>query len=477
MRWPGFVGGSYTPRSVNVDAERCINLYPEVVDGGTPAVRSWLIGTPGIKGFVNFTQELGGPVRALFSMNNRAFAVIGQGFYEFFNDGHGKRWWSMATDGSPATICSNGTAGNQIFIVSGGRGYIFHTDTNYAETITDANFPYPCSMGAFIDGYFIGLLAQSREFRISALEDGMVWEGVDVAQVSTAGDNLRALAVHHRELWLFGEQNSHIWYNDGTDTFPFRPLQGTSIEHGILAPYSVVQLDNRLYWLGADKLGVGQVWRSDGYTPVRVSTHAVEYWLSKRGRLTSAIAYAYQDEGHSFYVLYVPDAETTFVYDVATGFWHERASWNTDNSQWEPHIGRCHCYAFGRHFIGARDSGQIFEMSLDLYDEDLNLVTSNIEVYSASPSASASQSASASPSLSTSTSASVSPSRSASQSSSQSSSLSTSTSSSLSSSLSTSASSSLSASASASESPSQSPSQSPSESPSMSASMSTSASP
>ena len=325
-------------------------------------------------------------------MNGRAFAVVGQGFYEFFSNHRGKRWGSMAVDGNPATICSNGTAGNQIFIVSAGHGYIFRTDTNVFAEITHPNFPTPCAMGTFVDGYFIGLLRDSRQFRISELEDGTTWGTVldNTGETSTSADNFRAMLSIHRELWLFGEQSTHVWYNAGGTSayyqgvsFPFAPLANVYIEHGILAPYSAVSLENTVYWLGADKLGVGQVWRANGYRPERISTHAVEYWLSKRTRLNRAVAYAYQEEGHSFYVLHVPDShsredETTWVYDVATGWWHERATWNEDTYRFEPHEGQCHCYAFGRHFIGSHRTGQIYEQSLDIYDEDVTLLETTI---------------------------------------------------------------------------------------------------
>ena len=110
MLWPGFVGGSYVSRSVNVNAERSINLYPEIVDAGTPKVKTWLVGTPGLKGFVNFSGKCGGPVRALFAMNGRAFAVIGQNFCEFFPNGTGIQWGDVWPSSDPASICSNGTA-------------------------------------------------------------------------------------------------------------------------------------------------------------------------------------------------------------------------------------------------------------------------------------------------------------------------------------------------------------------------------
>jgi hypothetical protein len=376
---------------MNVDAERCINLYPEVSDGGTPKVKTWLVGTPGLKGFINYAGNQGGPVRALWQMNGRAFAVVGSGFFEIFPWGAGKRWGTMAVDSNPASICSNGTAGNQIFVVSAGHGYIFRIDTNSFAEITDPNFPAPCAMGTFVDGYFVGLRAQSRQFRISNLEDGTTWTGLDVAETSTAADDLRAMISSHRELWLFGEQSAHVWYNAGGtssyyqgESFPFAPISGVYIEHGILAPWSVVNLDNTLFWLGSNKLGNGVVWRANGYTPQRVSNHGVEYFLGQYKRLDRAIAYAYQEEGHSFYVLYVPEdgitETTTWVYDVSTGMWHERATWDEDQLIWRPHEGRCHCYAFGRHLIGSRTSGQIYHQSLEYYDEDMTLLASTIAV-------------------------------------------------------------------------------------------------
>lgn len=387
MYWPGFCGPSYEARSLNVNAERCINFYPERVESGTPKVKTWLVGTPGLRGYCNFTVDLGGPVRALWAMNGRAFAVIGQGFYEFFAAQYGKRWGSMVNDGRPATICSNGTQGHQILITSGGFGYIFNTQTNTFEQITDPNFPDPCTHAVFIDGYFIALRGQSRQFYLSELLDGTDWSGELANEISWAADDLRAIAANHRELWLFGGQTTHVWYDTGDLNTPFMPVSGVVIDQGILAPYSVVNIDNTLMWLGANRDGQGIVWRAQGYTPMRVSTHSVEYWLGQKGHLDQAIAYAYQDEGHSFYVLYVPNAETTFVYDVATGWWHERATWNEDTGFWEPHEGRCHCFAFGKHFIGSRTTGQIYHQSLEYYDEDVTLRSTTVDV--ATPSAAA----------------------------------------------------------------------------------------
>ncbi|MFE1676613.1 hypothetical protein ACFMJE_18460, partial [Acinetobacter baumannii] len=67
------------------------------------------------------------------------------------------------------------------------------------------------------------------------------------------------------------------------------------------------------------------VYRAVGYTGKRISTHAIEYAIQSYSTITDAIAFTYQQEGHSFYVLTFPTADKTWVFDVSTELWHERA--------------------------------------------------------------------------------------------------------------------------------------------------------
>jgi hypothetical protein len=150
----------------------------------------------------------------------------------------------------------------------------------------------------------------------------------------------------------------------------------------------VVRMDNTLFWLGQDERGAGIVWRVNGYTPQRISTHSVEWFISeyaKANGISDAVAYAEQDEGHTCYVLHFPSATcepsaaggmtqnvrlgATWVYDVASQQWHERAYWNAPTGQWQAHLGRSHCYGFGQHLVGDYQSGNIYVASSDNFDD------------------------------------------------------------------------------------------------------------
>jgi len=148
----------------------------------------------------------------------------------------------------------------------------------------------------------------------------------------------------------------------------FAPIQGVAIEVGCSAPHSVVKLDNTIFWLGSNDRG-GVVYRADGYSPLRVSTHAVEWQIQQYADISDAVAYAYQQEGHAFYVLNFPSACTTWVYDVATGAWHERASFR--DGLFKRHRSNSHCSFNGATVVGDYNNGNLYLMDVDLFADPI----------------------------------------------------------------------------------------------------------
>ena len=81
--------------------------------------------------------------------------------------------------------------------------------------------------------------------------------------------------------------------------------------------------------------------------------------------------------GHHFYLLTFPDDELTWSFDTQGGRqagWHERTYLNGTDE--EAHRGRCCAYVGGEeggesaHLVGDRASGKIYNLSMDVYDDD-----------------------------------------------------------------------------------------------------------
>jgi hypothetical protein len=113
------------------------------------------------------------------------------------------------------------------------------------------------------------------------------------------------------------------------------------------------------------------VYRNQGYTAIRISTHAIEYAIQNYAVLTDAIAYTYQQEGHSFYVLTFPTAGKTWVYDVATQMWHERAGFY--NGEFTRHRSNCQMNFNHEIIVGDYENNNIYALDLDVYDDSVGV--------------------------------------------------------------------------------------------------------
>lgn len=356
----GFIGATYVAQSPIADCERAINLYPEAIESGKGKNDYYLVRAPGLKAFCTLPK---GPVLQLFETAGRVFAVAGGGFYEIYADGTSKMWGAASTT-APVSMASNGY---QIFIASAGNGWLFDLGSGaYTEVLGFDGATQVCS----IDGYFVALNPNSARFQISGLLDGSTWDGLDFATVEGAPGDVLSMIADHRELWFLKQRSAEVFYDSGNPDFPFERNQGGFVEYGIGAAETLRQLDNTIFWLATSPRGGKMVVRVQGYTPQRISNHSVENAIRSYGDVSNAVAYGYQDNGHSFYVLTFPTADATWVYDVATNLWHERAAWDPVHAQWKAHRGRCYCYGFDRNLVGDYLDGRVYEMSLDFYDDD-----------------------------------------------------------------------------------------------------------
>ena len=361
MKTP-ILGSTYVARSVNAADARMVNLFPEIVPeaGKEPA---FLNRAPGLK----LLNTIGnGPIRGLwaFSSNDStAFVVSGTQLYKITTSYVATLIGTVAGTG-PVSLADNGT---QLFIAANGPSYIYNNTTNAFGQITDPDFPGAVTV-CYLDGYFVFNEPNSQKLWITALLDGTSIDPLEFASTEGSPDGLVAVVSNFREVWAFGTNSIEVWYDTGATDFPLQRIQGAFNELGCAAPYSVAKMDNGLFWLGRDRRGEGIVYRANGYTGVRISTHAVEWQIQQYDDISDAIAYTYQQDGHSFYVLVFPSANTTWVYDAATQAWHERAGFV--NGNFTRHRGNCQMAFNNKIVIGDFQNGNIYAFDLEDYSDN-----------------------------------------------------------------------------------------------------------
>lgn len=357
----GMVGASYTALSNTIADEATINWYPETLETAGAQTKRSFIRTPGLGVFTTFA---GTPVRAQWWTGQRFFVVAGSVLTEVYSDGTQNQRGDVGNDGQTVSIAASNV---QLLIISRGRAYCYTLATDVLLDVTDllAGVPRQCQ---YSDGYFIVCFEDSNKFQMSDILDGTVWPGIQVNAVSVFPENIVGIIVSHRELWVFGAQHIQPYQDTGTDEV-FDVIPGALIDTGLIATFGTNLVDNTIFWISEDQRGARQAWRSSGYTPQRISTHAVETAFSSYPTLSKLVSYAYQDGGHLFWVLYIPNTDCTWVFDVAENLWHQRAEWHQNTATWTPHRSWNHTYAFGRHMVGDWNSGNLYEMSLNFLDD------------------------------------------------------------------------------------------------------------
>ena len=358
MKTP-ILGSTYVARSVNAADARMVNLFPEIVpEGGKEP--AFLNRAPGL----NLLLTVGsGPIRGLWAFGSFMYAVSGTALYKI-DQYYNATFLGTVADNGPVSMSDNGT---QLFVACNPQGYIYNATTNVFQQITDGDYPGAVTVG-YLDGYFVFNEPNSQKIWITSLLDGLSIDPLDFASAEGSPDGVVGIIVDHRELWVFGTNSVEVWYDAGTADFPLQRIQGAFNEIGCVAPYSIAKMDNGIFWLGKDARGQGIVYRSEGYTGKRVSTHAVEWQIQQYGDLSNAIAYTYQQEGHSFYVLIFPDADTTWVYDASTQVWHERAGFS--NGRFTRHRSNCQVFFNNLTIVGDYQTGKLYSLDLDVYADN-----------------------------------------------------------------------------------------------------------
>lgn len=396
--------------NVSADNQITRNLYPEVVESGEGRSKITLLNTPGLSLLV----ALDGPPRGQLEFNGFLFVIAGTKFYlinlislgSFGNPSTPISITAtvlngaipLANDGLPATLASNE---NQILMTSAGNVYIYYINT-MNDTVTGVSIPagtfkqvpasnFTLAVGAspvkqvvFCDSFFLALLSNSQNIQISNVLDGFNWipggsivGGVYIGGVSSqiivsvTPENIVGLVVDHRQLWTLGRKKI-VGYVSGDPLNIFAVQPGAFIEQGAISTFANSLLDNSIFWVSGDDKGDGMGFRLNGLTPQRITTHAVELAWKAYPKRSDAVSYSYQDGGHSFWVILFPSANrgngATWVYDVATGLWHERDLLNVTSGASMGHPSWNHSFWNGAHIVGDWRSANLYQMDTGFWD-------------------------------------------------------------------------------------------------------------
>jgi hypothetical protein len=347
---------SYEIRSRPASSAKLVNCFAELMPAGgkTPVM---VTRAPGIPTW----QEVGdGPIVAMYS----AEIDLTTGYYEYLYVVSGSELYYVDSDKNVTLI---GTVGDEVRVDIGSNTTdvvvvnepnAFHWDGTTFEQILDDDL---VSRGAgdveFLDNFLLFRQPNSPNFFGADVGSATDFNALQFAVADSSPDDLKGIKSHHRILHAFGSRTLELYENTGASGFPFERIVNATIQMGCLNPATVAEIDNILIWLADDY----SVRRLDGITPVKISNPAIDQAVSAATTSTGR-AFTYEQDGHYFYVLTFD--EGTYAYDLSTGEWAERKTYNENN--WKIN---CHEQFAGKELVGDSNSNRIGYLSFDEFTD------------------------------------------------------------------------------------------------------------
>lgn len=370
-----FVGAAYQAASITQDDQACINWYPEndptkadIPATDTDETQRGVIALYPTPGLVTRMELAVGEVRGMHVLPGGTQCII--------------------VSSSTVYLVTLAYAKTVIGTLNTTTGKVWIEDNGAAAYLTDGTYRYSyiLASGTFAqmtDGPFTGggTCDEVDNFFIYNDPGTSQWGCSDAGAVTSSALNLGAilgsqanmvaLIADHRQILLFGEFYSERWINVGSFPFPFAVIPGSSIQHGLDAPASLARLGEGVAFLARDTRGRASVvaWGAAITQPQRISTFAIENAIQGYSVTSDAIAYTYAQAGHEFYVLTFPTADVTWVYDLATQLWHQRA-WRDPFGLYHRHRSNCAAPFGGDIIVGDWQNGKVYALSQTDYTDD-----------------------------------------------------------------------------------------------------------
>jgi hypothetical protein len=285
--------------------------------------------------------------------------------------------------------CAGGGDQN-VFWVSGsffdnlapGSTFTFNSVNYVVDTVISSTHITVTGTPAAVTTTFSALVGGDlgRQFNISHLLDGTSWDPLDFAQKSGYPDYIKSILADHEQLYLLGTESVEVWQDTGNALFPFQRIPGAMAKEGSTATFAPVAMGERVYYLGGSPRGGPVAYRLDGFTPVRISTHAEEAaWTAGTTTPSTAVSYTEIHDGHQFWVINFSGTQHCWVYDetasqqAGTPIWHQRAFWN--GAAFAAYAPWYHAFIpewgpAGLHVVAELTSANFHELNLNYFDDN-----------------------------------------------------------------------------------------------------------
>lgn len=382
----GFIGSAYRMASLPISAQRCINWYPETQDNGDASSLYVLQPIPGYSEIVEIDDPdlpAGSYNRGMYRTSKgigldpddggSIVTVIGPYLYWVYKELGLWVWERLGQITNYNSKVSFTDDGFGMLIADQKNIYRLNLKTKSFGNV-GFNLQNPTDVD-FMGGYSLVIGVDEttgipqNTFFWSDLYNNALWDALDYASAEQSQDPITAMIVSGTYIYLFGPNSYELWSASGDKDLPFQRAYASSGAIGIYAPKSLCKFGNSVFMLGTNGGGSVAAYQSNGTEMTKISTIALDQeWQSID--TTDCTTFVDSHDGHDFVMFNFDNLDKTYVYDINSREWHERASRDelTDTlHRWEPNYA---IHTGNTTLVGDRTSNKLFLLGKEYTTEN-----------------------------------------------------------------------------------------------------------
>jgi hypothetical protein len=257
----------------------------------------------------------------------------------------------------------------EIAIVDGEKIYVYNYGT---ETFTVVNVTFKPIYITFQDGYLIAPAGDTNSWILSGPNDALTWTELPSTTgefQSKAGDVVQAVTTVNRTLFVIGKQVSEMWFDTGTQLFPYQRSNSISIPYGCLSTNTISSGYGLLVWLGENENAGPALLVSDGGPPSQISDEGMNFVLNHLTAPQDSFGFLFKMDGHVFYVLTFKTDNLSFVYDFNVNKFYSISDINLD------YFPARNITFFNQNFYFiSLDDASLYELNSDFFDYNFAVI-------------------------------------------------------------------------------------------------------
>lgn len=228
--------------------------------------------------------------------------------------------------GNLYTVTVAGTTGTSGPIHTSGSATNGSTTLTYAGIAASATsalnyFPTSLVPGvAYLDTYVVVMTPEGRLYNSNS-GDPTAWNALNYISSNSQPDTATGIASHLNYVVAFNQWSTQFFYDSGNATgSPLLSNSSANLEIGCTNGNSVAKFEQTVAWVGQSNTAGKGVYLLNGIAPVKISNQFIDKYLDT-DTCTNCSGFGIKFNGHSWYVLTLPDSNITLVYDIDEKIW------------------------------------------------------------------------------------------------------------------------------------------------------------